>query len=440
MVLMTIPPIATHEPPPLVPADVAGRRNMVLLTQLRWAAMAGQLAAILYVSIGLKVSLPIVPMLAILIGLAALNIGTLIALRGRHGVTNGQIFAALVVDWVALTAQLYLSGGATNPFASVGLLQVVLGAVLLDAWSSWTLLALHSLSFGALVIVHRPIHIPPPYASLLSPAHIMASWLNFLLVSVLLVLFVTRIGGNLRARDARLAELRQRQAEEDHIVRMGLLASGAAHELGTPLASIQVILGDWRNQPAVLADPTMGEEVAEMQIAVARCKEIVTGILYASGEPRGERIERVPLRRFLTGIAADWQLLHPDMLIVEDRLMRDVVIAADRSIGQVVTNLLDNAKEAGARHIALGMDEADDVLRLTVRDDGPGFSPDIAGQIGKPYVSTRARKGAGLGLFLAVNVLRKLGGNITVENNPGGGAEVRIALPIEALTVERAHG
>jgi two-component system sensor histidine kinase RegB len=417
--------------------DLAGARNMLLLTHLRWFAALGQLGTILFVHFWMHVALPIVPMITVVGGLILLNIATLIVLSRGRPVANWELFVALLVDFAALTAQLYMSGGATNPFAPIGLLQVVLGAVLLEAWSSWALLALHSLAFGLLALFHDPLDLPPGYASSLSPVHIFASWINFVLAAVLLVFFVTRIGRNLRSRDASLAQMRQRAAEEDHVVRMGLLASGAAHELGTPLASLSVILGDWRKQPALTADPSLSEEIGEMQAAVARCKEIVGGILYASGEARSEDLERTTLRAFLASVTDQWTAQRPGLLTVVNRLDRDPVIAADRTLAQILTNVLDNAAEAGASRVEMSAAITDDNLILTVTDNGGGFPAEMLDTIGKPYRSTKDRRGAGLGLFLAVNVLRKLGGALTVQNGSDG-AIVTLSVPLAALTLDTA--
>src|SRR6185369_11629500 len=111
--------------------------------------------------------------------------------------------------------------------------------------------------------------------------------------------FISRINANLRRRDARLAALRQRAAEEDHIVRMGLLASGAAHELGTPLSTISVILSDWRQIRSVTRNRELAGDVAEMQAQIERCKSIVSGILMSSGQARGEGTIRTSIRHFL---------------------------------------------------------------------------------------------------------------------------------------------
>ncbi len=414
-------------------SEDVGARNMLLLTQLRWLAIAGQLAAIFAAWLWIGDALPIVPMVAITAALAGLNLSTLSLLHRGWKVANHQLFVAILMDWAALSSQLYLSGGTTNPFASIGLLQVVIGAMLLDIWSSWALVVLHSLTFATLSAFHRPLALPSGYGTVFSPVHMLASWLNFVLVCVLLMLFVTRISRNLRIRDARLAELRQQAAEEDHIVRMGLLASGAAHELGTPLASMSVILGDWRHQPDL---QPLTEEIGEMQAAVARCKDIVTGILYASGEARSERVERTSLSAFVAQVAQDWDAQRPGMLTLRDRADHAIPIVADRTLVQVLFNMLDNAIEAGASHVTLIAETDEETLRLSVEDDGPGFAPGMIEGLGKPYRSTKERRGAGLGLFLAVNVLRKLGGTVTAAPGAQGGAVVTLAIPLTALTLE----
>ncbi|PZU09902.1 MAG: histidine kinase [Sphingomonas sp.] len=410
---------------------------MLLLSHLRILAVLGQLVTILFVQFGLGVRLPLVPMITVVGALALLNLGTLVFLTRGGIVTNRGMFLALLTDFAALSAQFYMSGGVTNPFAPIGLLQIVIGSVLLEAWSCWVLVALHSIAFGLLSLFHRPLLLPDGYAITFSPVQILASWLNFVLVAVLLVFFVTRISRNLRTRDATLAELRQRAAEEDHIVRMGLLASGAAHELGTPLSSLSVILSDWRRQPALAADP---QEIGEAQAAVARCKDIVGGILYASGEARGEDLKRTTLRQFLTDVATTWSTLRPGLLAFDYRPHFDPVVVVDRTIAQILTNMLDNAHEAGAGHIQMIVEIRDGILVLTVQDDGNGFPPDMLETIGQPYRSSKDRRGAGLGLFLAVNVLRKLGGRLSVRNGPVRGAIVAISVPLVALTPEAAHG
>ncbi len=425
-------PTASPRLPPPAPEDAAAR-NMRLLVQLRWLAVGGQLATILTVRYGFGIALPIAPMIVVLAGLVMLNVMTWLG-HPHWPVTNFQLFGSLACDVAALSVQLYLSGGANNPFVSLYLLQVVMGSVLLQAWSSWALVGLTSVALAIVAFASPPLALPPWLETHLSPAYVLGLWFNFVLAAVLLVLFVTRIAANLRSRDAHLAAMRQRAAEEDHIVRMGLLASGAAHELGTPLSSISVLLGDWKGEVAIRRHPRLAAEVDEMQAEVMRCKAIVSGILFAAGEVTGEAPERTTLRRFVTGIVDTW----PGEVAFEDALGEDRPIVADRALGQALTNLLDNAAEADASAIRLVACVEDATLVLTVSDDGSGFPPHVLAALGRPYTSSKPRQGAGLGLFLATNVLRTLGGTLTAHNRPAGGAEIELRLPIASLALDRS--
>lgn len=414
--------------------DDAGRRNLLVLVQLRWLAVAGQLATIVAVHFGLGVPLPVLPMFGVLGLLIALNLVQMLAERMRP-VSHAALFAALMLDVAALAVQLYLSGGATNPFVGLFLLQVGLGAVLLRPLGAWLLVAITSGAFAALTFAYRPLALPPALESRLSIPYLAGNWFNFTLAAALIVLFVTRIARNLSARDARLAAMRQQAAETEHILRMGLLASGAAHELGTPLSTVAVALGDWARDPAIRADPARAAEVADMAAEIARCKDILSGILLAAGEVTGEAPERTTLRRFLGAIAARWEAAHPGLLAYEDALGADRAIVADRALAQALTNLLDNAAEAGAARIVMTARRKGEACVIRIADDGRGVPADILAGVGQPYRSSKDRRGAGLGLFLAVNVLRVLGGTLTLANRAGGGAEAVLTLPLAALAI-----
>jgi two-component system sensor histidine kinase RegB len=252
------------------------------------------------------------------------------------------------------------------------------------------------------------------------------------------VMFVTRISGNLRARDAHLARLRQQAAEEEHIVRMGLLASGAAHELGTPLSTVSVILGDWQRMPALQAIPDLQQEIHEMQTAVHLCKSIISGILLSAGEARGEAPTVTTVGAFLEELVRDWSATRPGGgLTFRDALDEDLQIVADPALKQILSNLLDNAHEAPSPYIRLSASRSEGDLVLTVSDDGPGFAADMLAQFGNPYRSTKGRPSGGLGLFLVVNVVRKLGGAVTAHNREEGGATVTLALPLASIGIER---
>jgi two-component system sensor histidine kinase RegB len=436
---------STRQPAIAAPAapthiDTANRKNLALLILLRWIAVAGQVGTILVVHYGLDIALPLQQMAWVIGALLLLNGLSLLWLKRRLHVSHQALFITLLLDVAALTVQLYFSGGATNPFTALYLLQIALAAVLLNAVGAWSVVVVSSLAFIALMQIHQPLAVR--HEELLK-LHIMGMFVCFVLGAVLLVTFVTRVSRNLRERDTHLANLQRQAAEEDHIVRLGLLASGAAHELGTPLAAVSVILGDWKRMPEISQHPEMREELQEMEAAIRRCKSILRGILLSAGEARGETPAVTTLHRFLGDIAREWSDGKPSGTLQyhagSGALGEDVTIVSDQALKQVVTNLLDNAYEVSPGWIRLNAERRGDMLRIEVLDLGPGFSPAQLENFGKPYHSTKGRPGAGLGLFLVVNVVRKLGGTVSAYNRPAGGATVMVELPLASVKFSEKH-
>lgn len=422
-----------------VPETDAGRRNMRLLIQLRWLAVGGQLATIELVHNFMGITLPLFPMLAAVTFLAVINIACLPLLRRKSAVTNSELTIALLIDVAVLAWQLQFSGGLANPFASLFLLHIVLGSILLKPITSWGIVAASLFALGLLTINPVPLALPERYQADPMGLYLKGSLVCFLLIAVLLVAFVTRISRNLRDRDAALAAIRQRAAEEDHIVRMGLLASGAAHELGTPLSSLSVLIGDWRRLPQISKDQELQDDLADMDAAVKRCKTIVSGILNSAGKARGIAPEITTMRTFLHGIVADCRTAwRTTTLDYDERFMEDMPIVSDPALRQVIGNVIDNAAEASPEWIGVSAARKGDQLALEISDRGPGFAPEMLEGFGQPYRSTKGQAGRGLGLFLLVNVLRKMGGQATAENRPEGGARVRIRLPLAALAYDGA--
>lgn len=434
---------APSHPSTVGPDHAAGLKNLQQLIQLRWLALFGQIATVEVAFHGMGIPIPLQPMHWVLAGLAAFNLLSLLRCRNQRPVTSVELLLTLLVDVGALTALLYLSGGATNPFVFLFLLQVILGAVLLPVWATWIMVGVTTLCFAGLALLALPLPLPLDHDRGLASPYTQGMLICFVLNAVLLVVFISRIAGNLRERDTRLSLLRQRAAEEEHVVRMGLLASGAAHELGTPLSTLAVILGDWQHLPHFSSEPELADDVAEMQAQVARCKTIVSGILLSAGEARGESSSETTVCAFLDHVVRAWRERRPGAnLQYHNGFGRDLPMVADSAIQQMIGNVLDNAHEASPDAVWFEARRENGSLTLTVWDHGPGFAPELLPQIGKPYQSSKGHPGGGLGLFLVFNVARTLGGAVAVRNLEEGGAQVRITLPLLAITLpeDEAHG
>jgi two-component system sensor histidine kinase RegB len=411
-----------------------GHKNMLHLIHLRWLAVGGQIATILVATWGFGIQLPMFNMLAVMVCLIAFNIGSHLRWHEERVVSNRELFLAMLVDIASLTAQLYFTGGINNPFVFLFLLQVILSAVLLRAESTWLVVAITTLCLAFLSIFNKPLVWPLNSPYKLADLYATGLVICFVLNAALLVIFITRIGRNLRAGDAALASLRQRAAEEEHIVRMGLLASGAAHELGTPLATMSVVLGDWKRMPQFSNDPAMLEEIEEIEGQLLRCKSIVSGILLSAGETRGESSSKTSLNEFFESLVEEWESSRPAQHFeYNNTIEEEFTVAFDSTVKQMLFNVLDNALEVSPNWLRFEVSKVRDQLFLTVTDQGPGFRADILEQVGTPYNSSKGRPGGGLGLFLVLNVARTLGGTLTVNNRKEGGAEVVIALPLNAM-------
>ncbi|AVS99482.1 histidine kinase [Paracidovorax avenae] len=435
------------KPPPAGPAApsvrnaryanaAAGLKNLHQLIQLRWVAAIGQVFTIEVAYYSLGLSLPVREMLMVVGCLVLFNLVSLLRWRTGHGVRNVELFLALLIDVAVLTVQLYLSGGTGNPFVFLYLLQIAVGAVLLRGGYIWSIVAITTGCFAALSRFNLPLPLPADLHRGLSSPYLLGLLVCFLINAILVVIFITRIERNLRQRDARLSAARQRALEEEHIVRMGLLASGAAHELGTPLSTMAVILGDWRHDERLAADRMLQDEIAEMQVQVQRCKSIVSGILLSAGEARGEASAQTTVRTFVDALARDWRATRAIAAFdYDNRFGADTPMVSDTMLQQMVFNVLDNARDASPGWVGMAVERDADLLRITVTDAGPGFDPAILARLGKPYQSSKGRAGGGLGLFLAMNVARTLGGSVTARNLPERGAEVSIRLPLSAVAL-----
>ncbi|MDP5008718.1 MAG: HAMP domain-containing histidine kinase, partial [Glaciimonas sp.] len=211
----------------------------------------------------------------------------------------------------------------------------------------------------------------------------------------------------------------------------------AAHELGTPLATLSVILSDWKRMPEFKKNSELLEEISEMQTQLQRCKTIVSGILLSAGEARGESSVKTTINTFLNDLAKEWRTTRPIPLFAyENRIVQDMPVVFDSALKQMICNVLDNALEASPQWVSLEATREADALTLLITDRGPGFLPTMLTQLGKPYQSSKGRPGSGLGLFFVVNVARKLGGTVTAYNLGHGGAAVELTLPLSAISLE----
>jgi len=425
------------------------RKNLLHLIHLRGMAFYGQLVTILTVYYGLDLFIRIGDMLWVTAGLVAFNLWVLYRYKSKAHMRDFELFAGLMVDVLAFTLQLFLSGGTSNPFISLYLLPVIIGAVLLKPLYAWIIAASTLGLYGVLSFFRQSYPAAHEHYGASSSGfdlHVHGMMIAYAIAACLVVFFVSRITTNLRDRDQELSRLQQQSAENAQIVRMGLLSAGAAHELGTPLTTMSVILKDWHDLSVPRKRVDQMADIKIMQSQVDRCKATITSILSTSGSMRGEGATATALRTFFEQTVSQWQSQNADVSLSLMIDLPDISVAADQVMSQTIVHILDNAVEAAGKvkPVFLKATTENDVLIMEIQDQGPGFLADIMMRIGEPYLSTKDKQGhvgRGLGLFSGHNLLRSLGGSLVVSNRLDThgkvlGAQVVLKLPLDAIRLQ----
>jgi two-component system sensor histidine kinase RegB len=404
----------------------------------------------------------------VLVAWALLNVGSMLALA-RDRASEGLAGAHLLIDALALTIVLALSGGPANPFTIFYFLPITLATQVSPRWT-WVLAGVCVACFAGLFVlapvevapvevapaevapadphaehahhhhVEHHVDTPPPVTEVHVDdhdehfaGHQRGMWVAFGLAGVLITVFVHRTALALARQRDELARLRQAGLEDRHLAALGTLAAGAAHELGTPLATIKLLADELPHMDAsesAAAHATMREQLA-------RCKLILS------------RMASPELRVSALGVGESWAVAELADEIESLELDVPLSLAAGEGLlvrrcrqpfevlTQLVRELISNAAQAcrrtgdASRGVDVRLGERDGRLHIDVVDHGVGMDAAALASAFDPFYSTRPEgQGMGLGLYLARAHLRQLGGSIRLTSAPGEGTTVHVELPL----------
>ncbi|MDX8401860.1 MAG: ATP-binding protein [Mariprofundaceae bacterium] len=336
-----------------------------------------------------------------------------------------RVESHLAIDTAALGWLLYQHGGQANPLISLLLIPVLIAALTLPQRRAWII--------GAAVIALYTLltrhFVPLPGLSMMTGGHegfhfhLLGMWLTFVITVVMLLTIVARMSEDRRRRELELAALRQQALRDRSMAALGAQAASDAHELGTPINTLLMLLDEWRADPH--ADPA---RLARMQTQLDHCRKVLARLGRRAASLQSP--EPLPARRTVADALAQWRNLHPDAQATLEPDQADGMLAPDAPLEQAVFILLDNAREAGARHIRLSLAREGAMIELACADDGPGFPPAALPRIGVEPVPGKPG-GKGLGLYLLGHLLAHAGGGLVAANGASG-AIVRVRHPVLA--------
>jgi two-component system, sensor histidine kinase RegB len=403
------------------------------LVTLRWLAIAGQAASIAAAQ-ALAVKLPYAWLWLVVAATVAVNLGSAARVAGGARVTHREVAWQLGIDLAAFSVLILLAGGTENPFWVLYVLHAVLMALLLPARLALGGALLVVASFTAASALEAPLRnaagVPVSEAVLHA-----GLWAGFALTVVVTAWYIVRIVADLQAHERLLRETAARALNDEALTRIGTLAAGAAHELGTPLTTIAVVAGEMARSAAT---PEAERDADILTAQVDACRRALSNLTGAAGHLRAEGGGAATVDRFLASIVARFQAVRPEVPLTArwDGTAPAPEIFADATLQQAILILLNNAADASPHHVEIVGRWDETHLHLAVRDRGPGAEPARLPDFGRTFFTTKAPgMGSGLGLVLTASTVARLGGSVQWTNRTEGGLSAEVALPLASLLV-----
>ncbi len=401
-------------------------RTLVLL---RWLAIVGQTIAVLFVRYGLNVDFPL-PWAMAAIGVSvAVNLA--LTRRSQDLAREWEAAAQLAYDAVQLAVLLALTGGLQNPFVFLFVAPVAVSATVLRPAVTAMLAALTFACVGAISVWRLPLPWPEGATFVMPPLYQLGIAAAVLVGLGFTSVYAWRVAAEEERLNIALAAVQAVLSREQTLSALGGLAAAAAHELGTPLATIHLVAKEMARD--ISPDDPRYEDLQLMVTQSERCRAIL-GQLSANRERGDVMIQRAPIRALLEEVVSPHEGLGADIVIdaqgdgpLEVRRMPEIVHA----LGGIIENAVGFAKtrvEIEARWDA-------EHVEIAIRDDGPGFAPGVLNRLGEPYLTERDEEGIagglGLGFFISKTLLERSGAKLEVRNRrpPHSGAVVKARWP-----------
>jgi two-component system sensor histidine kinase RegB len=420
--------------------------NLVRLLLIRAFALIGQTAAVIYaarlwpdalsysaITAGI-VALTLITALSVLrIKLRAnkLRANKLRANKPSGAVSDFEFFSQLMVDLLGLTYLLYLSGGANNPFVSYYLVPLCISAAVLPWRFTWAFAACALLAYSTLLFYFVPLPSLMPASHHHSSAasslnlHIIGMWINFVVSTGLITYFVVKMAQALRDQERQLNQQIEARLRDDQLLAVASQAAGTAHELGTPLSTLTLLLEEMSHDDG--ADQH-GADIALMNQQITECKRILQRLSTKAEYHNNAQLPPILASEFVQRTLTKWQVLTPFShytLSVESH-PPPPYIKDDIALEQAMYNLLNNAQRASKAAIKLQLDWNKHHVVITITDSGPGF-PDAILKAAGTSLSQHSLDGMGLGIMLSIANIERLGGKLTLSNTTqGASASIRI--------------
>jgi two-component system sensor histidine kinase RegB len=418
-------------------SDVSVRLRTLVL--IRWVAVLGQAATILVVHYGLGFAFSAEGALTAVAISAALNIVATLSHRSGARLGDREALMYLGYDTLQLGVLLFLTGGMQNPFAILMLAPVTVAATILSRSSVFALSAITVAALSLLALVHLALPHRPDMSLVPHPLYVLGMWTGLVSSTLFISGYIWSVAEEARRMRDAFAATQLALAREQRISAVGSLAAAAAHQLGSPLATIAVVAKELvRDVPG---DSPFAEDAKLLLSQSERCRTILAELTRRRDGPDGEDSgEFTPLPFSALVEAAGEPHRRDGVEIVYrthdgGRASGEPLVAPRPEFMQGLGNLIQNAAQFARSEVTVTTSWSEDAVSVDIVDDGPGFAQQVLPRIGEPYISGRSGEAQhmGLGIFIATSLLERIGARLDFANVAQGGAEVVVEWRRAAL-------
>ena len=426
------------------------------LLHLRSFAVVGQMITILAAGFWSTVRLQYLP-LSMLVGLTAItNVVYAVWLRrvlGRDDAGVSQLdrepnvahrvsHGLMMLDLVTLTAMLYFSGGADNPFSFFYFVNLAVGGVMIRPLAAWSLTLLAVIGYAFVLQCYIPVDALTTDRFGKGFDLRTTGWLlAFTTCASVVTYFVTRTAGELQQRQRQLRETQAERSASQRLEGLTTLAAGAAHELATPLSTIDVIVRELSRHLEGVAKPeSVDTDLKLIDGQLDMCKQILQRMRSAAGDSMAQRWDRTTVGDLvdttLDGIRDPHRV---DVRDGSEAVEGQTLWVPQEAVAQAIRNLVHNGLDASGSEgrVVLEPKLVAGRLQISVTDTGDGMTDDVLDRAADPFFTTKEPgRGIGLGLFLTRNVVSQLGGEIDFASEPGKGTRATVTLPLGSPNVK----
>ena len=401
------------------------------LIKIRWIAIFGQILAICFVFYFINIQIPFFETLIIIFLSVALNFYSYFEERKNKSISNIKAFSFLLFDTLQLGFLLFLTGGIINPFSILILAPVITSASYLPALMT---VVLSTISIVIIIILNFyfiPLDLGAEFY--LPEIYSFGLVASLIITVIFIAIYAYLFASSSRKISNALSISKLKILNQKKITEVGSLSAAAAHELGTPLNTIFLILNDLLKEKKLIDDKNIAKDILLLKSQAERCREILQRFSKNPLKLKDNFLEKVKISDL---IKINFEKFNKNKILIIKKIKLDnepKIIFKDE-IMYALGNIIQNAIFYSKKNVTAELNYNNSQVKIFIKDDGNGFSKDIIDKLGEPYIS-KNKQGMGLGIFIAKNLIENMGGKLNFFNSKDDNAVVEIIFENSILNI-----